>query len=136
HILILDEINRVDLSRLFGEVFSALEDREEKISLSVGGLTLSIPKNLYVIGTMNEIDFSLEQIDFALRRRFLWFHYVFNEDVLKQLVSKKNVQIHTKLKGEEVNGYLQNCEALNAQLHSMRELGPPYVIGHTFFGEV
>lgn len=136
HVLILDEINRVDLSRLFGEVFSALEDREEEISLSVGGLTLSIPKNLYVIGTMNEIDFSLEQIDFALRRRFLWFHYGFNEDVLKSIIWHKNKKFNTKLKVEEVNKYLQNCKALNAELHKMPELGPQYEIGHTFFGEV
>lgn len=136
HVLILDEINRVDLSRLFGEVFSALEDREEEISLSVGGLTISIPKNLYVIGTMNEIDFSLEQIDFALRRRFLWFHYGFNEDVLKSIIWNKNKQFNTKLKVEEVNKYLQNCKALNAELHKMPELGPQYEIGHTFFGEV
>lgn len=136
HVLILDEINRVDLSRLFGEVFSALEDREEEISLSVGGLTISIPKNLYVIGTMNEIDFSLEQIDFALRRRFLWFHYGFNEDVLKSIIWNKNKQLKTKLKGDEVNRYLQNCKALNAELRKMPELGPKYEIGHTFFGEV
>lgn len=136
HVLILDEINRVDLSRLFGEVFSALEDREEEISLPVGGLTISIPKNLYVIGTMNEIDFSLEQIDFALRRRFLWFHYGFNEDVLKSIIWNKNKQLKTKLKGDEVNRYLQNCKALNAELRKMPELGPQYEIGHTFFGEV
>lgn len=136
HVLILDEINRVDLSRLFGEVFSALEDREEEISLSVGGLTISIPKNLYVIGTMNEIDFSLEQIDFALRRRFLWFHYGFNKDVLKSIIWNKNKQLKTKLKGDEVNRYLQNCKALNAELRKMPELGPQYEIGHTFFGEV
>lgn len=136
HVLILDEINRVDLSRLFGEVFSALEDREEEITLSVGGLSLSIPKNLYVIGTMNEIDFSLEQIDFALRRRFLWFHYGFNEDALKSIIWNKNEHLNTKIKDDEVNRYVQNCKALNAELRKMPELGPQYEIGHTFFGEV
>lgn len=136
HVLILDEINRVDISRLFGEVFSALEDRDEAIDLSVGGLSLSIPKNLYVIGTMNEIDFSLEQIDFALRRRFLWFHYGFNEDVLKSLIWSKNEILKTKLKGEEVNRYLQNCKAINSQLRKMPELGTQYEIGHTFFAEI
>src|SRR5690606_4152243 len=75
HVLILDEINRTDLSRLLGECFSLLEDRETSIELP--GLDehgqpmrLALPSNLYVIGTMNLIDQSLEQIDFALRRRF------------------------------------------------------------------
>jgi len=136
HVLILDEINRVDLSRLFGEVFSALEDREQEIDLSIGGLRLSIPKNLYVIGTMNEIDFSLEQIDFALRRRFLWFHYGFNEDVLKSIILSKNKRLNTKLKGEEITRYLKNCKALNVQLRKMPELGSQYEIGHTFFAEI
>lgn len=136
HVLILDEINRVDLSRLFGEVFSALEDREQAIDLSFDGLSLSIPKELYIIGTMNEIDFSLEQIDFALRRRFLWFHYGFNEDVLKSIIWSKNEQLNTNLKWEEVNRYIQNCKALNAQLRKMPELGTQYEIGHTFFAEI
>lgn len=146
HVLILDEINRVDLSRLFGEVFSALEDRlpknkaiddpEYSIDLSIGGLKLAIPDNLYVIGTMNEIDFSLEQIDFALRRRFLWFPYGFEVEVLRSIIWNKDKKLKTKLKVDEVERYLQNCKALNAQLHKMPELGPQYEIGHTFFGEV
>ena len=45
---------------------------DEKIKLSVGDLEIALPENLYFIGTMNEIDFSLERVDFALRRRFLW----------------------------------------------------------------
>src|SRR5690606_10713005 len=77
HILILDEINRVDISKLFGEVFSALEQRDLDISIGVGDLKVNVPRNLYIIGTMNEIDFSLERMDFALRRRFLWFSYKF-----------------------------------------------------------
>tara|TARA_R110002012_G_scaffold253877_1_gene432916 strand:- start:15147 stop:16937 length:1791 start_codon:yes stop_codon:yes gene_type:complete len=138
HVLILDEINRVDISRLFGEVFSAIEDREQDIELSIGGLSLSIPKNLYIIGTMNEIDFSLEQIDFALRRRFLWFYYGFKEDVLRNMIWSKNnpENLDTKLKADEVNQYVQNCSALNDQLKELPELGPQYEIGHTFFSEV
>ncbi len=57
HILILDEINRTDISRLFGELFSALEYRNKKIRLSIGDLEIALPANLYFIGTMNEIDF-------------------------------------------------------------------------------
>ncbi len=136
HVLILDEINRVDLSRLFGEVFSALEDRDQPIDLSIGGLKLTIPNNLYVIGTMNEIDFSLEQIDFALRRRFLWFPYGFNEGVLREIIWHKNQHLNTRLKPEEVDKYISNCIALNKHLKNLPELGPQYEIGHTFFGEI
>ena len=92
HVLILDEINRIDLSRLFGEVFSALENRDEPIEVGVGELKLTIPSNLYVIGTMNEIDFSLERIDFALRRRFLWFFYVIMKIYFGKLLKRKIVK--------------------------------------------
>lgn len=72
YVLILDEINRTDISRVFGELFSAMECRNESISLMGDkNVSLNVPPNLYFIGTMNEIDFSLEHIDFALRRRFI-----------------------------------------------------------------
>jgi len=133
HILILDEINRVDLSRLFGEVFSALENREQEIEVGIGGLKLSIPKNLYVIGTMNEIDFSLERIDFALRRRFLWFPYGFNKNTLRHIIWKKNKTITNK---EEIKLFINNAQALNNEISKIDELGKSYEIGHTFFAEI
>ena len=72
--MILDEINRVDLSRLFGECFSALENRGEAIDLlgsnDDGKIQLKIPDNLYIIGTMNTSDKSIAHLDIALRRRF------------------------------------------------------------------
>jgi 5-methylcytosine-specific restriction enzyme B len=76
-VLVLDEINRTDLSRMFGEAFSLLENRGSSVVLpgiDPGGnpVELRLPDDLYVIGTMNLIDQSVEQMDFALRRRFLW----------------------------------------------------------------
>jgi 5-methylcytosine-specific restriction protein B len=137
HVLILDEINRIDLSRLFGEVFSALENRDQPIRLGIGGLALTIPRNLYVIGTMNEIDFSLERIDFALRRRFLWYFYGFNEDILRSIIEEKNEDLNTHLKmEEEVNRFIQNAQKLNDRISSIPELGKKHHIGHTFFGEI
>ena len=84
-VLIIDEINRADLSNVFGEVFSCIErgyryrynpetgkpDNAEGITLP-SGEQLVVPDNLYIIGTMNDIDRSVESIDFALRRRFAW----------------------------------------------------------------
>ena len=136
HVLILDEINRVDLSRLFGEVFSALEDRELPIDLSIGNLQLTIPSNLYVIGTMNEIDFSLERIDFALRRRFLWFPYGFDRNTLNAMIRDKNRTLATRLSNDEVERFINNAHALNKEIIQLPELGEQYQVGHTFFAEV
>jgi 5-methylcytosine-specific restriction protein B len=82
-VLILDEMNRADLSRVLGECFSLLEDRDTDVRL--GGhdekpRKVRLPANLYIIGTMNLIDQSLEHVDFALRRRFLWFFRGFFRD--------------------------------------------------------
>lgn len=137
HILILDEINRVDLSRLFGEVFSAIENREEPIDISLGNLKLTIPRNLYIIGTMNEIDFSLERIDFALRRRFLWFFYGFDKEALESILWKKNEELNTRLTKEgEVERFLNNAQELNNAIARHQDLGEQYQIGHTFFAEI
>jgi 5-methylcytosine-specific restriction enzyme B len=95
-VLILDELNRADLSRVFGEAFSVLEDRDSPVDLpgtepDEPPATLQLPEHLFVIGTMNLIDQSLEQIDFALRRRFLWQRSSFDAlrlaDVLQELCS-------------------------------------------------
>ncbi|MET4083147.1 5-methylcytosine-specific restriction protein B [Pedobacter sp. UYP30] len=137
HVLILDEINRIDLSRLFGEVFSALENRDQPIQVGIGDLELTIPRNLYVIGTMNEIDFSLERIDFALRRRFLWFFYGYDENTLRNIIHHKNRTLGAKLRmDEEVNRFIRNATQLNRKISSIPELGKQYQIGHTFFAEI
>lgn len=137
HVLILDEINRIDLSRLFGEVFSALENRDEPIEVGVGELMLTIPRNLHVIGTMNEIDFSLERIDFALRRRFLWFFYGYEKEILWEIIHKKNEALATYLKmSDEMERYVRNVTSLNNKITIIPELGKQYQIGHTFFGEI
>lgn len=140
HVLILDEINRVDLSRLFGELFSAIENRNEPVDLPVevdGTKQITIPDNLYIIGTMNEIDFSLERVDFALRRRFSWFFYGFSEDALKDIIEyklgKKSIN---KFTGELQTKYIQSCKELNKMIDDDPDLGKRYQIGHTFFAEL
>lgn len=77
YVMVIDEINRADLSRVFGELFYGLEAgyRDRPFSTQYSYLTgkdFSIPDNVYVIGTMNDIDRSVESMDFALRRRFGW----------------------------------------------------------------
>lgn len=136
HILILDEINRTDISRLFGELFSALEYRNRKIKLSVGKLEISLPENLYFIGTMNEIDFSLERVDFALRRRFLWKFKGFDKNILLQMIIEKKGNLKINISDNDIDIFTNRCEKLNNEISNMPELGENYQIGHTFFAEV
>lgn len=150
YFVVLDEINRVDISRVFGEVFSAMEYRNEEIDLSIKGKdengedcgTICIPDNLYFIGTMNEIDFSLEHIDFALRRRFVWVRKGFNNDVLSEIIeykiseSKQEEEKKTKMSDWDVDAYLNACKALNDKITGETSLGENYEIGHTFFAEI
>src|SRR6185437_8739937 len=68
-VLLIDEINRAKAARVFGELLYLLEYRERNIELQNGSL-FSIPKNLYIIATMNTTDKSIALVDYALRRRF------------------------------------------------------------------
>ncbi len=136
HILILDEINRTDISRLFGELFSALEYRNKKIKLSIGNLEIALPPNLYFIGTMNEIDFSLERIDFALRRRFLWQFKGFDRAILWNMIQQKKKELEMKIDDADIETFINRCEKLNKEISAMPELGENYQVGHTFFAEI
>lgn len=136
HVLILDEMNRVDLSKLFGETFSALEQRDYQISVGIEDLVLIIPRNLHIIGTMNEIDFSVEQIDFALRRRFLWFFYGYKEYRLREIVNYKAAISKSKIQNENLDRFYQNITNLNNKISLIEELGKMYEIGHAFFGDI
>jgi len=137
YVIILDEINRVDLSRLFGELFSAIENRDTDVELSAldkveGVQTVNIPSNLYFIGTMNEIDFSLERIDFALRRRFVWYFYGYNEDTLKNIIENKSVHF----KDDHLDEFINRATKINQTLEEDEDFGKQWQIGHTFFAEI
>ena len=69
-VLIIDEINRANLARVFGELMYLLEYRQRPIALAGGGSEFSIPANVYLIGTMNTADRSIALVDQAMRRRF------------------------------------------------------------------
>jgi 5-methylcytosine-specific restriction protein B len=70
YVLIIDEINRADLARVFGELYYLLEYRGETVTLQYSNEKLTLPKNLYFIGTMNTADRSIALVDAAIRRRF------------------------------------------------------------------
>lgn len=136
HVLILDEMNRVDLSKLFGEVFSALEQRDKEIQVGIEDLKIEIPRNLHIIGTMNEIDFSVEHIDFALRRRFLWFYYGFRPERLMSIIEDKAIEIKSFIIEDNIDRYYRNVGLLNERISNMEDLGEMFQIGHTFFSDI
>ena len=157
HFVILDEINRVDISRVFGELFTAMEVsyRDKGVELSVniddipekereelqgkgmindGNLYLRVPNNMYFIGTMNMIDFSLEQVDFALRRRFLWRLSTYDPKRLDEIISEK---IKDNNISESIpDNFSETCTDLNKEIEWESSLGKSYLIGHAFFSEI
>jgi hypothetical protein len=90
-VLLIDEINRANLSRVFGELMYLLEYRDESIPLAAGGARFSMPSNLYLIGTMNTADRSIALVDHALRRRFSFIHLEPSYDVLRQHLQRKGL---------------------------------------------
>jgi 5-methylcytosine-specific restriction enzyme B len=142
-ILVLDEINRTDLSRLFGEAFSLLENRDKPVLLpgfdpGDEPQELALPENLFVIGTMNLIDQSVEELDFALRRRFFWRPAGFEPDPIIE-VNEQRWAEHAPAKwgwDRAVGDMTQLAERamlLNRQIALSPHLGPQYELGHTYF---
>lgn len=146
-VLLLDEMNRVDLSRLLGECFAALEDRDAEVDLPAldpGGKVrrLRIPPDLYFIGTLNLIDQSVEQLDFALRRRFLWLRSGFRAEVIPEVVEQRWKREPRSGHHEwwrlrdEVDRLAGRAAELNAEIAGSRLLGEQYELGHTYFFDV
>ena len=145
HVLILDEMNRTDLSRMLGECFSLLEDRNQTIELPARNddgtnLKLRIPDDLFVIGTMNLIDQSIEQIDFALRRRFLWLLCPFDAGALIGAAEAKWSELKSDLEWSRVESDFRRLASaatvLNREIHDSPLLGSQYEIGHTYLLDV
>ena len=88
HFLVIDEINRGNLAKVFGECYFLLEYRDEKVRLQYSDRPFSLPDNLYVIGTMNTADRSIALVDLALRRRFYFEEFHPDEPPVKGLLSR------------------------------------------------
>ena len=131
-IFIIDEINRGEISKIFGELFFSIDPgyRGEKGSVSTQYDNLHetdekfyIPENVYIIGTMNDIDRSVDTFDFAMRRRFR-FVEVTAESQLGMLDDALGD------KAEEAKARLRN---LNAKIEKVQELNSHYHIGPSYF---
>jgi 5-methylcytosine-specific restriction protein B len=117
-VLIIDEINRANLARVFGELMYLLEYRDREIPLASGG-TLRIPPNVRIIGTMNTADRSIALVDHALRRRFAFLALYPNYDILRH---------YHQATGFNVEPLIGVLKKLNQQIGDRH-----YEVGITFF---
>jgi len=124
-IFIIDEINRAELSAVFGELLFALEYRGKSIDIPYFG-NFTIPKNVYIIGTMNNVDKSLVTFDLALRRRFGFFKLMPKLAVINNVLSETVEQ-------ESLEKYFNKCKNLNENIKTKLDLGADYQIGQAYF---
>lgn len=121
-VMIMDELNRANLPKVFGELLYLLEYREESIDLQYSN-GVNLPRNLKFIGTMNTADRSIRSIDAAIRRRFSFFHLKPDADVL---------QAHFKSEDENELSWL--CGGFNALNEKLTDaLDHHHTIGHSYF---
>lgn len=126
---IIDEINRGNMSKIFGELLMLIEKdyRDRKAMLAYNGLSFSVPANLYIIGMMNTADRSLAMIDYALRRRFSFF------DMEPGFDSEGFRKYQAGLNSDTFNELIEQIKQLNRDIASDRSLGKGFCIGHSYF---
>ena len=126
---VIDEINRGNISKIFGELFMLLESdkRGHSLQLLYANEKFSIPSNIYVIGTMNTADRSLAMIDYALRRRFAFFQMTpgFDSEGFKRNLETLN--------STKFNSLISMIKELNDAIAQDDALGKGFCIGHSFF---
>lgn len=129
YFFIIDEINRGNLSKIFGELMMLIENnyRGENIDLAYGGEEFSVPKNIYIIGIMNTADRSIAMIDYALRRRFSFFD-------LKPAFENERFMDYIKiLNSERLINLVEKIKVLNKEIKEDFSLGEGFCIGHSYF---
>ncbi|MCB9433652.1 MAG: AAA family ATPase [Ardenticatenaceae bacterium] len=122
HVFIIDEINRANLTAVFGELMYLLEYRDEEVGLAGGNGRLSIPSNVTIIGTMNTADRSIALVDYALRRRFAFLRLTPNLDLLRRY----HAQLGTST--DLIERLITQLKQLNHHIND-----PNYAIGPTYF---
>lgn len=127
YFFIIDEINRANISKVFGELLMLIESdhRGETVSLSVEGYDFKVPDNVYIIGMMNTADRGLALIDYALRRRFAFY---------EMKPAFENINFQSKLVDNERLVALSNAIVeLNKRITEDPALGRGFCIGHSYF---
>lgn len=129
HFFIIDEINRGNVSKIFGELLMLLEKdkRGESTRLLYSGESFSVPSNVYIIGMMNTADRSLAIIDYALRRRFAFYDVkpAFNNELFINYIKSKDSELLSKL--------ILCVKELNRDIENEETLGHGFEIGHSYF---
>ena len=134
YIFIIDEINRGEISKIFGELFFAIDPgyrgRSGEISTQYSNLhsdpndKFYIPENVYIIGTMNDIDRSVDSFDFAMRRRFRFVELKADER-LEMLASLDDENLEAEA--------IKRMSALNKEIADVEDLNENYQVGAAYF---
>lgn len=137
YVFIIDEINRGELSKIFGELFYAIDPgyrgKKGKVKTQYQNLIYKkdefangfyVPENVYILATMNDIDRSVESMDFAMRRRFAWKE-IKPEDRIDMLSENLNPNVCRKA--------IRVMTALNKAISNTRGLGKAYQVGPAYF---
>lgn len=128
YFFIIDEINRGNLSKVFGELLMLIENdyRDKPIQLSYRDELFAVPDNLYIIGMMNTADRSLAMIDYALRRRFSFFEM---KPGFETIGFKKEIK---KLMDPHLDNLVKAIIELNKVIEGDDSLGSGFCIGHSY----
>ncbi len=129
YFFIIDEINRGNLSKIFGELFMLIEadKRGNPLKLLYSEDSFIVPKNVYIIGMMNTADRSLAMLDYALRRRFAFY------DIKPAFQSDGFRKYRMELNSDKFNRLIECVEQLNDFIKKDDSLGEGFCIGHSYF---
>ena len=129
YFFIIDEINRGNLSKIFGELFMLIESDKRGIQLQLlySDEKFAVPRNVYIIGMMNTADRSLAMLDYALRRRFAFF------EMRPGFQTEGFRDYRMGLENEKFNKLIHTVEMLNNSISDDESLGDGFCIGHSYF---
>ena len=132
YFFIIDEINRGNLSKIFGELFMLIEKdkRDYELQLLYSDEKFCVPSNVFIIGTMNTADRSLALLDYALRRRFAFY------DMKPSFETNGFKEYQEKLHDDRFDRLINCIKLLNTEILKDDSLGDGFCIGHSYFCEL